>query len=109
MILFKPFKSTYLFLFLLMNFQLISCAQSTKEKSEKKDQQKVKIIKTGAENTHLYLNLLKGKNIAIVANHTSVLSVLQRAEIAPNVFHVPGVQLETQTTPMLPPAVGLDA
>lgn len=86
MILFKPFKSTYLFLFLLMNFQLISCAQTTKEKSEKKVEQKGTTIKTGAENTHLYLNLLKGKNIAIVANHTSVLSVLQRAEVAPNVM-----------------------
>lgn len=69
-----------------MNFQLISCAQTTKEKSEKKEEQKGTMIKTGAENTHLYLNLLKGKNIAIVANHTSVLSVLQRAEVAPNVM-----------------------
>lgn len=69
-----------------MNFQLISCAQTTKEKSEKKVEQKGTTIKTGAENTHLYLNLLKGKNIAIVANHTSVLSVLQRAEVAPNVM-----------------------
>ncbi len=31
------------------------------------------VIKTGAENTHLYLNLLKGKNIAIVGNQTSVI------------------------------------
>ncbi|WP_236548042.1 exo-beta-N-acetylmuramidase NamZ family protein [Polaribacter septentrionalilitoris] len=69
-----------------MNFQLISCAQTTKEKSEKKVEQKGTTIKTGAENTNLYLNLLKGKNIAIVANHTSVLSVLQRAEVAPNVM-----------------------
>ena len=86
MILFKPFKSTYLFLFLLMNFQLISCAQTTKEKPEKSEEKKEQTIKTGAERTNLYLKLLKGKNIAIVANQTSVLSVLQRAEIEPNVM-----------------------
>ena len=62
MISFKLFKSTYLFLFLLLNFQLISCAQISELK-----------IETGAERTNLYLNLLKGKNVAIVANQTSVI------------------------------------
>ncbi|GAB7257631.1 exo-beta-N-acetylmuramidase NamZ family protein [Polaribacter sp. OB-PA-B3] len=82
---FKPFKSTYLFLVLLLNFNLISCAQKTKviQNSEIKT---ISEIKTGAERTELYLNLLKGKNVAIVANQTSVLNVLQRAEIAPNVM-----------------------
>ena len=85
MINFKPFKSTYLFLFLLLNFQLISCAQKTKP-IQKKITEKITVLKTGAERTSLYLNLLKGKNVAIVANQTSVLTVLQRAEVAPNVM-----------------------
>ena len=62
MISFKPFKSTYLFLFLLLNFQLISYAQSSELK-----------IETAAARTGLYVNLLKGKNIAVVANQTSVI------------------------------------
>ena len=62
MISFKPFKSTYLFLFLLLNFQLISYAQSSELK-----------VETAAARTGLYVNLLKGKNIAVVANQTSVI------------------------------------
>ena len=62
MISFKPFKSTYLFLFLLLNFQLISYAQTSELK-----------IETAAARTDLYVNLLKGKNIAVVANQTSVI------------------------------------
>ena len=62
MISFKPFKSTYLFLFLLLNFQLISYAQSSELK-----------VETAAARTDLYVNLLKGKNIAVVANQTSVI------------------------------------
>ncbi|QXP62498.1 exo-beta-N-acetylmuramidase NamZ domain-containing protein [Polaribacter sp. HaHaR_3_91] len=87
MIDFKPFKSTYLFLFLMLNFQLICYAQITSIKStglkvgSNREQETVKV---GAESTHLYLSLLKGKNVAIVANQTSVLSVIQRAEVAPN-------------------------
>tara|TARA_B100000795_G_scaffold259412_1_gene234358 strand:+ start:1378 stop:2610 length:1233 start_codon:yes stop_codon:yes gene_type:complete len=72
MIIFKPFKSTYLFLFLLLNFQLISCAQKPLE-TIKHEITKTTIIKTGAERTGLYLDLLEGKNIAVVANQTSVL------------------------------------
>ena len=86
-------KSTYLFLFLFLNLQLISCAQngqlkSVKVKSKKGQSLKSKgqsskfkgqslklEIKTGAERSNLYLNLLKGKNVAVVANQTSVLSV----------------------------------
>ena len=49
---------------------------------KKKEQE----IKTGAERTDLYLALLKNKNIAVVANQTSVLAVLQRAEISKNVM-----------------------
>ncbi|WP_347174634.1 exo-beta-N-acetylmuramidase NamZ family protein [Polaribacter uvawellassae] len=55
------FKSTYLILFLGICFPLTSCAQESTE------------IKVAAEQTELYLNLLKGKNIAVVANQTSVI------------------------------------
>ncbi|WP_298764793.1 DUF1343 domain-containing protein [uncultured Polaribacter sp.] len=67
-------KSTYLFLFLLMNLQLFSCAKKI-EKSKNKilKIKKDTIVKTGAASTDLYLNLLKGKNIAVVANQTSVI------------------------------------
>ncbi|WP_171032388.1 exo-beta-N-acetylmuramidase NamZ family protein [Polaribacter aestuariivivens] len=86
---FKPFKSTYLFLFLLLNFQLISCAQKKVKDlnlNVKSSQNEVLEIKTGAERTDLYLNLLKNKNVGIAANQTSVISVLQRAEVKPNVM-----------------------
>ena len=72
MIDFKPFKSTYLFLFLLLNFQLISYAQKLKL-IQINTKGKITTVKTGAERTNLYLHLLKDKNIAIVANQTSVL------------------------------------
>jgi uncharacterized protein YbbC (DUF1343 family) len=72
MTIFKPFKSTYLFLFLLLNFHLISCAQKRQETIKPKIL-KSTIIKTGAERTSLYLGLLKGKNVAVVANQTSIL------------------------------------
>ena len=72
MIDFKPFKSTYLFLFLVLNFQLISFAQKRKS-IETNTTYAVPVLKTGAESTHLYLRLLKGKNVAIVANQTSVI------------------------------------
>ena len=67
MIYFKHFKNTYLFLFLFLNFQLISCAQKSNQNAST-----VK-IKTGAEKINVYLPLLKGKNIAIIANQTSVI------------------------------------
>jgi uncharacterized protein YbbC (DUF1343 family) len=72
MIDFKQFKNTYLFLFLALNFQLISCAQKLKS-IEKKTTDTSTVIKTGAESTHLYLNLLKGKHVALVANQTSII------------------------------------
>ncbi len=72
MINFKPFKSTYLCWFLLINFQLISCAQKPQEVI-KKIVKKSTVIKTGAERTDVYIKLLKGKNIAIVGNQTSFI------------------------------------
>ncbi|MCH3884867.1 MULTISPECIES: exo-beta-N-acetylmuramidase NamZ family protein [Tenacibaculum] len=84
MINFKPFKSTYLILFLILNFQLISCAQKPQLKSEKVETLKVEEtqaeIKTAADRTNLYLNLLKGKNVAIVANQTSVLNTGNKSQ-----------------------------
>jgi len=68
-----------------MIFQLVSCAQNQKSTSKKVDKE-ISVIKTGADQTNLYLNLLKGKSVAVVANQTSVLTTLQRAEVAPNVM-----------------------
>ncbi|MGY8910893.1 MAG: DUF1343 domain-containing protein, partial [Flavobacteriales bacterium] len=77
MIDFKPFKSTYLILFLLLNFQLISCAQKTQNKDSKfqiQNSEKEDVsIKTGAERTDLYVELLKGKKVAVVGNQTSII------------------------------------
>ncbi|QTE22879.1 exo-beta-N-acetylmuramidase NamZ family protein [Polaribacter cellanae] len=76
-------KSTYLFLFLLLNFQLISCAQKKVQDSKlnvKSSKIKVLKIKTGAEQTNLYLDLLKGKNIGLVANQTSVIRKKEKSE-----------------------------
>ena len=62
------FKNTYLILFLSICFSLTSCAQKTIE------------IKVAAEQTQLYLNLLKGKNVAIVANQTSVIETRNKKQ-----------------------------
>lgn len=73
MIILKPFKSTYLCWFLLINFQLISCAQKPQD-ALKKVEKKLAILKTGAASTRLYLPLLKGKKVAIVGNQTSIIT-----------------------------------
>jgi len=69
-------KSTYLFFAFLMIVQFSACAQKTSTTT----------IITAADQTELYLRKLKGKRIAIVANQTSVLSVMQRAEVSENVM-----------------------
>ncbi|RKF03413.1 uncharacterized protein YbbC (DUF1343 family) [Tenacibaculum lutimaris] len=81
------FNSIFLF-FLVFSFQLSSCAQEQKKSTTKEVAipEKPKTIKTGADRTDQYLPLLKNKNIAIVANQTSVLQVLQRAEVSPNIM-----------------------
>jgi uncharacterized protein YbbC (DUF1343 family) len=60
-----------------MNFQLISCAQKTQvqslEISLESFQKQQAIVKTGAARTSLYLQLLKGKNVAIIGNQTSII------------------------------------
>ena len=64
------FKNTYLILFLSICFSLTSCAQNSTE------------IKVSAEQTELYLNSLKGKNIAVVANQTSVIETRNKKQEA---------------------------
>ncbi|WP_041383367.1 exo-beta-N-acetylmuramidase NamZ domain-containing protein [Polaribacter sp. MED152] len=88
MILLKLRKSTYLFLFLLMNFQLISCAQKVQNKKieQKNTAKEIVEIIPAASRFNLYTDLLKDKNVAIVANQTSVVQILQRAEVAPNIM-----------------------
>jgi uncharacterized protein YbbC (DUF1343 family) len=82
MILFKPFKSTYLILFLLLNFQLISCGQNVQNSKLKVlILEKDTIIKTGSDRTELYIQLLKGKNVAVVANQTSVIDRSWKLEV----------------------------
>ncbi|XRE41967.1 Protein YzbB [Tenacibaculum discolor] len=79
----------YVFLlFLVFSFQFSSCAQQQKKSTAKEaiKQEEPKTIKTGADRIDQYLPLLKNKNIAIVANQTSVLQVLQRAEVSPNIM-----------------------
>jgi len=55
-----------------MNFQLISFAQTTKTSIVKVMKEQTD-LKTGAQRTSTYINLLKGKNVAVVANQTSVI------------------------------------
>ena len=62
------FKNTYFFLVSLFFFSLISCGQDLASKKET-----FKKIETGAQQTTLYANSLANKNIAVVANQTSIL------------------------------------
>jgi uncharacterized protein YbbC (DUF1343 family) len=82
MIYFKHFKNTYLFLFLFLNFQLISCAQKSNQNASTVN------IKTGAEKINMYLPLLKGKNIAVVANQTSVIEKREKKKEKKEFTHV---------------------
>ncbi len=71
MILFsKLFKNTYFLLVFGLFFSLISCGQ---ELTKKTNYNEIQTIKTGAQQTGLYLALLKNKSIAVVANQTSVI------------------------------------
>jgi len=66
----KPFKNTYFFLFSILFYSFISCGQVKKSNNQVVLD---KEILTGAQQTNLYVPLLKNKNIAIVANQTSVI------------------------------------
>ncbi|CAM1370473.1 exo-beta-N-acetylmuramidase NamZ family protein [Tenacibaculum xiamenense] len=81
----KYSKSTYLLLFFSICFKLVSCAQQSTKKAQP-EKKTPKILKTGANRTELYLDLLKNKNVAIVANQTSTIEILQRKEISTNVM-----------------------
>ncbi len=67
----KLFKNTYFLLVLTLFYCLISCGQS---KPTKPDSFSPLEILTGAQQTELYLKLLQNKNVAVVANQTSVIS-----------------------------------
>jgi len=77
--------SYHIIFLIFISFQLTSCVKQQKT-AVKKTEKTTYILKTGADRINLYLPKLKGKNIAIVANQTSVLDILQRAEVAPNIM-----------------------
>lgn len=76
---YNSIKSTYLFLFLsIVTFSFCSHKQSTTKVTSKKTEKKIvkeesTVIQTGADRTSLYVPMLKGKKIAIVANQTSII------------------------------------
>ncbi len=95
------FKNTYFFSVILTLLLLISCANKQSSISKKevikiegienkqevtttKQTQNDKPIVTGADRFYTYLPFIKGKNIAIVANQTSVMKVLQRQSRGPS-------------------------
>ncbi|MFB0938049.1 MAG: DUF1343 domain-containing protein [Urechidicola sp.] len=91
------FKNTYFFSVLLMLLLMISCANkhslvtknetSTIESdSTNSEIQKNKTIKVAADRTSQYIPLLLGKNVGIISNQTSLLTVLERTEVAPYVM-----------------------
>ena len=56
---------------------MVSCAQKVKTSNfniKKEETISKHPIKTGAQQTQLYLHLLKGKNVAVVANQTSIIA-----------------------------------
>lgn len=77
----KPFKNTYFFLFSFVFFMMFSCKPAKQVNSDAEleknsmeaDLKLKKIIVTGAQQTYNYLPTIMGKNVAIVANQTSVI------------------------------------
>jgi len=67
----KLFKNTYFLLVFTLFFCLISCGQS---KAPISDPDSPLEIVTGAQQTAIYLKYLQNKNVAIVANQTSVIT-----------------------------------
>ena len=77
----KPFKNTYFFLFSILFFMMFSCKPAKPIKTESEMEKNAtenhlkgeKEILTGAAQTYIYVPTLLSKNIAIVANQTSVI------------------------------------
>lgn len=69
---YKLFKNTY-FLLVLILFSLNSCKQSKTPTIASESPLIPKKIEVAANQTQLYLKLLENKNIAVVANQTSVI------------------------------------
>ena len=63
----RSFKSLIIIPFILITFS--ACLQN----SEKAEKGQDTALQTGAEQTELYLSLLKGKKVALVANQTSMI------------------------------------
>ena len=78
-------KNTYFFSVLIFLSGMISCKSQTTENRTVQEEKVMQVeqpkIIVGANNTATYLPLLKGKNIAIVANQTSVLELKQKYAI----------------------------
>lgn len=81
------FKNTQFFLVSMLCILMISCAnKQTIKSSENKAAKDTLIVKTetvqpiivGADRISEYIQLIRNKNIAIVANQTSVMTILQR-------------------------------
>ena len=67
------FKNTYFLLFFLLFSSFISCSQSKNQNLPKRIAIKNSEIITGAQQTEAFLPLLLNKNVAVVANQTSVI------------------------------------
>ena len=91
------FKNTYFFSVLLIVLLMISCANKHSSATKKEthtpendtiniETQKNKTIKVAADRTSEYIPLLQGKNVGIISNQTSTMTVLERAEVAPNIM-----------------------
>lgn len=91
------FKNTYFFSVLLMLSLMISCANKHPTVSKKEtssvesvqtkittDNQVEKPIISGADRFYNYLPLIKDKNIAIVANQTSIMKLKQKFSRGPS-------------------------
>lgn len=70
-------KNTYFFSVLIFLLGMISCKSQIKEEEagsnvKKSQTEQIEII-VGANNTEAYFSLLKNKNVAVVANQTSVI------------------------------------
>lgn len=65
-------KSFLIILIALANIGFSAC-QSADLQNQSANKSNIEIIKTGAEQTELYINVLKNKRVAILANPTSII------------------------------------